>query len=91
LKIASIQLSGKAFGEAFSSTGTRNVARHELGHALGLGHSDNPTDLMHAIFESSEFLGEVDVPISQCNKDGLEAVYPLPTDCGAIPDSVSCP
>ena len=91
LKIASIQLSGKAFGEAFSSTGTRNVARHELGHALGLGHSNNPTDLMHPIFESSEFLGEIAVPISHCDKDGLEAVYPLPTDCSAIPDSVSCP
>src|SRR5262249_53444104 len=30
LNSALIQLSGKAFGEAFSSTGTRNVARHEI-------------------------------------------------------------
>jgi hypothetical protein len=44
---------------------------------------------MHGIFESSEFLGDVDVPISQYDKDGLKAVYPLPTAC-AIPDSVSC-
>ena len=91
VKSASIQLSGKAFGQAFSSTGTRNVARHEIGHALGLGHSDDPNDLMHPTFESTEFLGNVDVPISQCDQNGLETVYPLPTNCSTIPDSVSCP
>jgi hypothetical protein len=89
LDSASIQLSGKAFGEAFSSTGTRNVAFHEIGHALGLGHS-NGDDLMHPVFEAPEFLGNDNVPISQCDKNGLEAIYPLPTACSAIPDSVSC-
>lgn len=90
LNSASIQLSGKAFGEAISSTGTQNIARHEIGHALGLGHSDDPSDLMHPIFASSEFLGGTNVPISQCDKNGLEAIYPLPTVCDAIPDSMSC-
>jgi predicted Zn-dependent protease len=90
VKSASIQLSGRAFGTSFSSTGTRNVARHELGHALGLGHSDDPLDLMYAAAESSEVFGETNVPISVCDKNGLDAIYPLPTVC-AIPDSVSCP
>jgi predicted Zn-dependent protease len=89
LKTASIQLSGKAFGGAFSSVGTQNVARHEIGHALGLGHSDGD-DLMHPFFESSEFSGNDDLPISQCDIKGLEAIYPLPATC-TIPDSVSCP
>ena len=90
LNSASIQLSGKAFGQAFSSVGTQNVARHEIGHALGLGHSNDPTDLMYPTFETSEFLGNEPLSISQCDKNGLEAIYPLPTGCNDIPDSVSC-
>jgi predicted Zn-dependent protease len=90
LKSASIQLSGRAFGLSLSNAGTRNVARHELGHALGLRHSDDPDDLMYAAFESSEVFADTDVPISACDRSGLDAIYPLPTAC-TIPDSVSCP
>jgi|RhiMetdeSRZDD1v2_1073273.scaffolds.fasta_scaffold14665_7 predicted Zn-dependent protease len=93
LSSASIQLSGKAFGAALSSTGTRNVARHEIGHALGLGHSDDEDDLMYPTFETQQVVDNIDRPISQCDKKGLEAIYPLPTTCNAIaiPDSISCP
>lgn len=90
LSSVSIQLSGKAFGQNFSSAGTRNVARHELGHALGLGHGDDPSDLMYATAESSEIFGDDDVMPSQCDKKGIDAVYPVPADCD-IPSSVTCP
>jgi Matrixin len=90
LKSVSIQLSGKAFGQSFSDVGTGNVARHELGHAVGLGHSDDPNDLMYGAAESSEIFGNTEVPISQCDKQGIDVVYPLPQFCN-IADSISCP
>lgn len=86
----SIQLSGKAFGSDFSSAGTQNVARHEVGHALGLGHSDDEEDLMFPSFEFAPIFGEDNVPISACDVDGIEDIYGA-VSCAAIPDSTNCP
>jgi predicted Zn-dependent protease len=89
LKNVSIQLSGKAFGQDFSNAGTYNVALHELGHALGLGHSDDPDDLMYASAESEDIFGEDVQEISPCDKEGIDAIYPLPAHCN-LPVSVTC-
>jgi predicted Zn-dependent protease len=72
-----IRLNGEVFGKEFSGAGIRNVARHEFGHALGLGHSDDPSDLMFPVFECQDVFDDYDVMISDYDLDGLDAIYPL--------------
>jgi predicted Zn-dependent protease len=47
----------------------RNVVRHEIGHALGLCHSNDPNDLMYPTYDSSTTNGDV---------------YPSALDVGAL-------
>jgi predicted Zn-dependent protease len=77
LRSSFIRLHGEVFGKEFSSAGIRNVARHEFGHALGLGHSDDPRDLMYPVFECQDVFDDYDVMISDYDIDGLDAIYPL--------------
>lgn len=72
-----IRLNGEVFGKEFSGAGIRNVGRHEFGHALGLGHSDDPSDLMYPVFECPDVFDDYDVMISDYDVDGLDAIYPL--------------
>lgn len=55
------------------------IVRHEFGHALGLGHSSAPEDLMAPIISAT-------IPyISECNVEVLESLYD-----GHSEDSVVC-
>ncbi len=88
LEKASIHISGKAFGSKLSDVGTRNVARHELGHALGLGHSDDADDVMFFAMQSSEVWGPENKPITDNDAAAVDAIYPLPEFC-ELPESVT--
>jgi predicted Zn-dependent protease len=77
LRSTVIRLNGEVFGKEFSGAGIRNIARHEFGHALGLGHSDDPSDLMYPVFECQDVFDDYDVMISGYDVDGLDAIYPL--------------
>jgi predicted Zn-dependent protease len=88
LEKASIHISGKAFGSRLSDAGIRNVARHEIGHALGIGHSDNGDDTMFFALQTSQAWGDTDKPITDNDVAALDAIYPLPGFC-ELPESVT--
>jgi len=81
LRSAFVQLNAEALGRVISSAGMRSVARHELGHALGLRHSDDPSDLMYPFFDYGELRSDDDVTISDYDRDGIDAIYPLQKHC----------
>lgn len=89
LKSVDIRLSGRAFGQDARHAETVNVALHELGHALGLGPSGEPYDLMYAYNGCSKFVGAPMVSISLCDLKGIDKIYPLNPFC-IISSRVSC-
>uniref|UniRef100_A0A8D2D1N2 Stromelysin-1 n=1 Tax=Sciurus vulgaris TaxID=55149 RepID=A0A8D2D1N2_SCIVU len=49
------------------------VAAHELGHSLGLYHSDNPEALMYPVYDS--FVDLTRFRLSQDDVDGIQSLY----------------
>lgn len=49
-KYSKVTLSGKAFGDALGHDAVQTIAIQEIGHTLGLGHSDDPTDPMYGTY-----------------------------------------
>jgi hypothetical protein len=81
----------QVFAIQYDSQKLKEIATHEMGHALGLGHADFDSDLMSENLDSDET-----VNISQCHIDGvLQANQWKFIDNDTIPnnpneDEVSC-
>jgi Matrixin len=52
-----------------SAQGLAAITRHEFGHALGLAHSTDPQDLMHATIQTNYPF------ISECDTDAIKDLY----------------
>jgi hypothetical protein len=55
--------------DQLSAQGLAAITRHEFGHALGLAHSTDPQDLMHATIQTNYPF------ISECDTDAIKDLY----------------
>lgn len=69
IKGATVQISGSSFGLANNYSTVYEIVLHELGHAfVGLGHSDDPSDLMYPTLNGTTTIGA-------CEASGFDALY----------------
>src|ERR671933_313595 len=62
-----ITISTKALGSAISSSELETIAKHEIGHAYGIGHTNFVDDLMSPFLTPS-----TNTAISQCDINAIE-------------------
>ncbi len=81
-----------ALGRPLGEEDFRNIARHEIGHALGLGHSTDEGDLMYPAYDFAEV--GYDVLPSACDVAALLNIYYYDgfgePNAGEIPPSYQC-
>jgi hypothetical protein len=61
-----VEYDSEVFGVQYSSEKLEEIAVHEMGHALGLGHANFDADIM-----SQRLKTEETVSISQCDVNGI--------------------
>lgn len=62
-----------------ANTDVFSVALHELGHSLGLGHSDDPSDVMYPYYKMVNTLNSGDIGAVQTLYASGPALAPTPT------------
>jgi predicted Zn-dependent protease len=60
-------ISTRALGNSISSSELESIAKHEIGHAYGIGHTDFVDDLMSPVLTDGANNG-----ISQCDINAIE-------------------
>ncbi|MFQ5761406.1 MAG: matrixin family metalloprotease [Candidatus Bathyarchaeia archaeon] len=74
IKKVSIKLATEnAMGQPLDIFDVQNIAAHEVGHALGLGHADVEDDLMHSSYDFVE-TGSVNLP-STLDLEAINYIY----------------